>query len=111
MLALRDGAVVRVFLDGEGHMAHLEHVWNADGTEGCGTLASEILHEEEGQVREAQVQVVQSSAPTGAAVAPALTETGSDPAVRLRKLQELRDAGLLTLDEYEAKRSEIINSI
>jgi hypothetical protein len=39
------------------------------------------------------------------------TATGSDPAARLRKLQELRDAGLLTQDEYETRRTEIINSI
>jgi putative oligomerization/nucleic acid binding protein len=30
---------------------------------------------------------------------------------QLRKLQELRDAGLLTQEEYEAKRTEVINSI
>jgi hypothetical protein len=44
-------------------------------------------------------------------VAPAAPDTGSDPAVRLRKLQELLDAGLLTQDEYETKRAEIINAI
>jgi hypothetical protein len=111
MLALRDGAVVRVTLSRERRMVHLEHLWNADGTKGCGILASEILPEEKGQVREAQQQIVQFNALAGAAAAPAATETGSDPAVRLRKLQELRDAGLLTQDEYETKRSEIINSI
>jgi hypothetical protein len=61
-------------------------------------------------VREAQKQVVQFNALAGATT-PAATETGGDPAVRLRKLQELRDAGLLTQDEYETKRAEIINSI
>ena len=61
-------------------------------------------------VREAQKQVVQFNALAGAA-APTATETGSDPAVRLRKLQELRDAGLLTQEEYETKRAEVINSI
>lgn len=61
-------------------------------------------------VREAQKQVVQLNALAGAA-APAVTETGSDPAARLRKLQELKDAGLLTQDEYETKRAEIINLI
>ena len=34
-----------------------------------------------------------------------------DPAVRLRKLRELLDAGLVDQEEYEAKRAEIINSI
>jgi hypothetical protein len=61
-------------------------------------------------VREAQRQVVQFNALAGAS-APAATETGGDPATRLRKLQELRDAGLLTQDEYETKRAEIIESI
>jgi hypothetical protein len=61
-------------------------------------------------VREAQKQVVQFNALAGA-VAPAITEAASDPAVRLRKLQELLDTGLVTQEEYEAKRAEIINSI
>ena len=61
-------------------------------------------------VREAQKQVVQFNALADAA-APTATETGSDPATRLRKLQELLDAGLLTQEEYQTKRVEIINSI
>jgi hypothetical protein len=61
-------------------------------------------------VREAQKQVVQFNALAGAA-APKATENGSDPATRLRKPQELLDAGLLTQDEYEARRTEIINSV
>ena len=62
-------------------------------------------------VREAQKQVVQFNALAGAAAGPAATETAIDPAVRLRKLQELLDAGLVTQEEYDAKRTEIINSI
>jgi hypothetical protein len=61
-------------------------------------------------VREAQKQVVQFNALAGASELPA-PETRSDPAVRLRKLQELRDAGLLTQEEYETKRADVINSI
>jgi hypothetical protein len=61
-------------------------------------------------VREAQKQAVQFNALAGAS-APAASERESDPAVKLRKLQELRDAGLITLDEYESKRAEVINSI
>ena len=61
-------------------------------------------------VREAQKQVVQFNAMAGAAI-PATPETSSDPAARLRKLQELRNAGLLTQDEYETKRTEIIKLI
>jgi hypothetical protein len=61
-------------------------------------------------VREAQKQVVRFNAMAGA-VAPVTPDTGSDPAGRLRKLQELLDAGLLTQDEYETKRADIIDSI
>ena len=61
-------------------------------------------------VREAQKQVVQFNALAGAS-APTATETESDPAVRLRKLQELRDAGLISQEEYETKRAEVIDSI
>ncbi len=61
-------------------------------------------------VREAQKQAVQFNALAGAS-APAAAEHQSDPAVKLRKLQELRDAGLLTQGEYEAKRAEVISSI
>lgn len=61
-------------------------------------------------VREAQKQVVQFNALAGAS-APTATESRSDPAVRLRKLQELRDAGLLSQEEYETKRAEVIKTI
>ncbi len=61
-------------------------------------------------VREAQKQAVQFNAMVGAS-APTASERESDPALKLRKLQELRDAGLLTQVEYEAKRAEVINSI
>jgi hypothetical protein len=60
--------------------------------------------------REAQKQVVQFNALADAA-APAAPESASDPAVRLLKLRELREAGLLTEEEYEIKRAEIIDSI
>ncbi|SRR5712691_9989701 len=61
-------------------------------------------------VREAKKQAAQLSAPVQAS-ASAAAVTGSDPAVRLRKLQELRDAGLLGQEEYEVKRAKIIDSI
>jgi Short C-terminal domain len=61
-------------------------------------------------VREAQKQVLQFNALAGAST-PAGTETRSDPADKLRKLQELRDAGLLTQEEYEIKRAQVIDSI
>lgn len=61
-------------------------------------------------LREAQKQVVQFNA-LATAAAPVATEASQDPAARLRKLQELRESGLLTEDEYETKRTEIINAI
>jgi hypothetical protein len=62
------------------------------------------------QVREARKQTVQFNALAGTAAPPA-EETTSDPAAKLRKLQELLDEGLLSREEYEAKRAQIINSI
>lgn len=59
-------------------------------------------------VREAQKQAVQFNALAGAA-APA--QAHSDPVSRMRKLQDLIDTGLITQEEYDAKRAEIINSI
>lgn len=41
----------------------------------------------------------------------AAKKTGSDQVAQLHKLQELRDAGLLSQQEYETKRAEVINSI
>jgi hypothetical protein len=61
-------------------------------------------------VREAQKQVVQFNALAGAS-AVAATETGGDAAAKLRKIQELRDAGVLTQEEYETKRARVIDSI
>jgi hypothetical protein len=52
---------------------------------------------------------VQFNALAGAS-APDAAVSGNDPA-KLRKLQELRDAGLLTQGEYEMKRAEVIDSI
>lgn len=62
-------------------------------------------------VRAAQKDVVQFNALAGVAARPETTPTDSDPATRLRQLQELRDADLLTQEEYEAKRTEIINTL
>lgn len=42
--------------------------------------------------------------PTGA-----VSQPGKDEAVQLEKLKELRDKGLLSTDEYERKRKEIID--
>jgi hypothetical protein len=61
-------------------------------------------------VRDARKQCVDFNALAGTH-APKPTETGQDPRVRLQKLQDLLDAGLLNQQEYEAKRAAIIDSI
>jgi hypothetical protein len=62
------------------------------------------------EVREAQKQAVQFNA-LASAPAPAAAETEDDHIARLRKLQELWEAGLLSQEEYETKRRQIIESI
>ena len=42
------------------------------------------------------------------APAPASSSDTTDPAARLKKLSELKDAGLLSPEEYEAQRSRIL---
>jgi len=61
-------------------------------------------------LRDARKQCVQFNV-LGGLSAPAMTGSGGDPAVSLRKLQELRDADLVSQEEYETKRAEVINSI
>ena len=64
-------------------------------------------------VSEGQEQAMQFDALAGA-VTPGTSQAPpepADPAARLRKLQDLRDAGLLTADEYQAKRAEILESL
>lgn len=36
---------------------------------------------------------------------------GSDPAARLKQLQEMKNSGLITSEEYEAKRTQILDRI
>lgn len=62
-------------------------------------------------VREAQKQVVQFNGLAGAAARAVTTPTDSDPAARLRKLRQLLDENLLTQEEYESKRIEIIDAL
>jgi hypothetical protein len=50
---------------------------------------------------------------TPAGETPAATETAAspDPVEQLRRLGELRDAGLITPDEFEAKKTEILGRL
>ena len=64
-------------------------------------------------VSEGQKQAMRFDA-LGGAVTPGTSQAlpePADPAARLLRLQELRDAGLLTADEYQAKRAEILESL
>jgi hypothetical protein len=74
-----------------------------------GTVHSVAL-DGSGPVRQARKECVQFNARAGTETAPG-PANGSDPADKLQKLQELWDAGLLSQQEYEAKRAEVINSI
>ena len=54
----------------------------------------------------------QAPPPVGAAVAPAEAAPASaaaDPMEQLRKLAELRDAGILTQEEFDAKKTDILS--
>jgi hypothetical protein len=51
-------------------------------------------------------QAVPSTMPAGAPAAPV-----QDPAARLKKLSELRDAGAITDEEFDAKKAEIIREL
>jgi phage shock protein A len=57
------------------------------------------------QALEAKVQALQTQTEA------IRRQSRATPADRLRTLKQLRDEGLLTQAEYEAKRAEIINSI
>lgn len=50
-----------------------------------------------------------AAAPATAAAAPAAAP--ADPEERLRRLKDLRDKGLITADEYEKKRQEILKGL
>jgi len=62
-------------------------------------------------VRNAQVEVVQFNALAGATKFGGAESPDNDPAVKLTKLKDLLDAGLLSQAEYDAKRTEVIKSI
>ncbi|MEU4803083.1 PH domain-containing protein [Actinosynnema sp. NPDC023587] len=49
-----------------------------------------------------------SSSPVPAAVQPSATPAGPDVFEQLRKLGELRDAGIVTTDEFETKKRELL---
>jgi len=74
-----------------------------------GTVHAHPLHGS-GEIGAAQQQVMQFNTLAGTA-APEISTMNAGHAARLRELQELWEAGLLSQAEYEAKRAEIIASI
>ena len=62
------------------------------------------------EIRVAQKQIMQFNTLAGTAV-PEISKMNAGHAARLRELQELWEAGLLSQEEYDAKRAEIIASI
>lgn len=55
--------------------------------------------------------VAPASPPTAAAPATRQTSSGKDEAAQLQILKELRDKGLITEEEYEKKRKEILDRL
>jgi hypothetical protein len=74
-----------------------------------GTVHTHTLNNN-AEVRERQKQAVQVDALAGTA-SPVAPKADNEQAARLRKLQELQEAGLVSQEEYEDKRAEIISSI
>ena len=74
-----------------------------------GTVHAHPLHGSS-EIRAAQKQVMQFNTLAGTA-APEISRMHAGHAARLRELEELWGAGLLSQEEYDAKRAEIIASI
>lgn len=74
-----------------------------------GTVHAYTLHGSS-DIRAAQKQAGQFNTLAGTAV-PEISRMNAGHAARLRELQELWEAGLLSQEEYDAKRAEIIASI
>ena len=75
-----------------------------------GTVHARALHGNS-EVREAQKQVGQFNALAGTAAPPGTAGMDAGHVARLQNLQELREAGLMSQEDYDAKRAEIIASL
>jgi len=90
--------------DDGAKMADAAAAVSPDGTVHTHTLNNNA----EGHERQKQAVQINALAATASPVAP---KADNEQAGRLRKLQELQEAGLLNQGEYEDKRAEIISSI
>lgn len=75
---------------------------------GIGPLQKSHLRGEMNRLRNAIEVAASQSLPTHAAD---LSRAERDPVEQLRKLGELRDAGVLSDDEFEAKKAELLGQI
>jgi hypothetical protein len=77
--------------------------------------SSETVAEDDPEMQMRIMQVVQEhmaqKAFGGMAAGAAPTGPADDPEARLRKLANLRDQGLITAEEYEAKKDEILKGL
>jgi hypothetical protein len=62
-------------------------------------------------VREARKQCIEFNNLAATQAPPTMAGPSADPAARLQQLQDLLSAGLLSQDEYDTKRAQIIDSI
>ena len=77
-----------------------------------GGLQSSYSGTADAAMREAMASRAAQAAPQPVPGAvPAAAAPAQDPAERLRKLSELRDAGAITDDDYDAKKAEILKQI
>ena len=77
------------------------------------TWAYATVDNEEGRAQIRQLfgsaaETITGFAPPAARPAPGAAAPGGDPVERIKKLDELRSAGLLTDDEYAAKKAELL---
>jgi len=73
------------------------------------TTARQARHEAQRRQNTMRYEATHGAAPSPAATPPAAASSGteSDPISMLRQLGELRDAGILSDDEFESKKRQI----
>jgi len=76
---------------------------------GTATAVSGSVHNKQQQKAAAQQQ--QAAAPAPAAPAPAQSSADDDPMVKIRKLGDLKDQGLISDEEFTAAKAKIIETI
>jgi len=79
---------------------------------GTATAVSGSVHNKQQQKAAAQQQQAAAPAPAApAAPAPAQSSADDDPMVKIRKLGDLKDQGLISDEEFTAAKAKIIETI